>query len=111
MSAPLEVLCVDSCGAYADDDVVFEFFLDPLNPWTPYQVTKAELATTMFMPQPAQPEHAAQWRWRVYVTDGVADVCYEGCEDSAVPRYCVTKAVVTMPGNQNIADDTMKPLE
>ena len=37
LSSPLEVLCVDDCAAYPDsDDVVFEFFLDPENPLTPY---------------------------------------------------------------------------
>jgi hypothetical protein len=37
--------------------------------------------------------------------NGVADVCYEGCEDSSVKRTCHTEAVVTSPENQNIEND------
>ena len=103
MSAPLEVLCVDKCAAYPNnDDIVFEFYLDPLNPFTPYRVTKMDLDMIT-----APTEHASQYRWKVYSMNGVADVCYEGCEDSMAKRTCHTVAVETMPNNANIVDDPM----
>ena len=83
LDGPLEVLCVDECAAYVgpndEDDVVFEFFLDPENPWTPYRVTKSDLDT---LSGSAPAEHD-QYRYSVFSMNGVADVCYVGCESSA----------------------------
>lgn len=103
LSAPLEVLVVDEGSAYGTSDAVFEFYLNPEDPWLVYPVLKSDLTT---LASSAEAEHSAQWRYRVYSMNGVADVCYEGCEDStAGKRVCHTVAVETSPGNQNIVDD------
>lgn len=78
LSGPLEVECIDECAAYEDTDVVFEFYNDPENPWTPDQVTKEDLAALS-----PDPEHADQWRFFVYMKHNNWNICYKGCEDSS----------------------------
>lgn len=54
LTGPLEVECVGKCDAYEDTDIVFEFYLDPENPWTATEVKKSDLGG--ITPVPA--EHA-----------------------------------------------------
>ena len=101
LTGPLEVEVVEMGAAYEDDDVVFEFYLDPKgeDPWLVFPVLKSELAAIT-----AEAEHDQQWRFFVYSKFGVASVCYKGCESSAVPFALTCHTIEPELDDSNVND-------
>ena len=106
LSGPLEVECQNLCEAYddSDDNVVFEFYLDPEDPWKVWSVTYAELET---LHGDGEAEFETQWRFVVYSKHGNGEICQEPCEGSTEPRNCLSKSRVDMvdPQAVNAVDD------
>lgn len=85
LSGPLEVDITEDLDAYPEDEsIVIEFYLDPENPWTPYQITKADIRDSITDPG----EHSSRYKLFVYAENNLGYVCYKGCEDSGTALAC-----------------------